>query len=320
MPCSRQYGISCVSAVRSPRWYRIWLHAIGSGSRAGRASSHARIVPAYVALDGSTLETRNSCSRGKPAIASPANRSAAPSPYISALSTCTIPSSMPRRSARFASSARAPLVGTFQVPWPTIGTSRPVAPNGWVITRSVTPSWQKILRHRGVLGGQPRLADERPLHADTGIAPAHRTFALRVVRHAVLVVHDRVVVEREKAVAEARGDEELPVVTVGEVEAFPPQVRRRLAPQVDDDVPDASVQALHELGHAKVVMQPADHVARRPRARVLREVHFESERGVFRIGPRLLEEAAVVFEHVGDEHARVGERRRKDLDHVGFAF
>src|ERR1700676_4029536 len=153
-------------------------------------ASHARIVPSYVAFDGNTLETRNSCSRGSPAIASPTSRSAAPSPYISALSTCTVPSSMPRRSARFASSAPGPRVGTFHVPWPTSGTARPVVPNGRTITRSVTSSWQELQRHGGVFRGQPRFAVQRPLHADPRIAPAHRAFARRVVRDAVLVIHD----------------------------------------------------------------------------------------------------------------------------------
>src|SRR5947209_18907971 len=115
---------------------------------------------------------------------------------------CTMPSSTPRRSARFASSAPAPRSGVFHVPWPMIGTSRPVGPNGRAITRSVTSSWEKVRRHGRVLRRQARLAGQRPLHADARVAPADRAFAGRVIRHAVLVVHDDVVLVRAEAVAE----------------------------------------------------------------------------------------------------------------------
>src|ERR1700733_2210619 len=280
------------------------------------APSHARIVPSYVAFDGSTFDTRNNCSRGRPAIASPTSRSDSPSPYISAVSTCTMPSSMPRRSARFASSARAPRSGMFQVPWPMTGTSRPVLPNGRTIMPTRTPSGQEILRDGGVLGRKPRLAHQRPRNADARVAPAHGALGRCVVRHAVLVVDDDLVVEREGAVAKARRYVQLLVVAIGEHEALPLQVRRRLAPQVDDRVPNSSLQALHELGHPEVVVQPAEHVARRPRARVLREALVEAGRGVFGVGPRLLEKTAIVFEDVGNEHARLGELRRENLDHA----
>ena len=81
--------------------------------------SQAAIVPAREALLGSTFETRNTSSR-RPAMASATIFSAAPSPYISAVSMWVMPSSIPRRRAATASAWSA--CSRFHVPWPTTGT------------------------------------------------------------------------------------------------------------------------------------------------------------------------------------------------------
>src|ERR1700681_2407925 len=151
---------------------------------------------------------------------------------------CTMPSSMPRRNARFAASARAPRSGTFQVPWPTIGTSRSSGPKRRAITRRVTPSWQIVWRHGRVFGREARFAVQRPGDPNARVAPRHAALGGGLVGDAVLVVDDGVVLEREKGVAEPHGHEQLLVVATRQLEAFPLQVGRRTAPQVDDRVPD----------------------------------------------------------------------------------
>src|SRR6185295_16858206 len=82
------------------------------------------MVPRREALLGNTFETRNSFSRGSPAMASAMTSSA--SPYISAVSICVMPSSMPRRSAAIAL-LRSPR-SRYQVPCPMTETLGPPLP------------------------------------------------------------------------------------------------------------------------------------------------------------------------------------------------
>ena len=117
-------------------------------------------------------------------------------------------------------------------------------------------------------------------------------------------MHERLV-ERKKAVAETSGDEQLAVIARAQLEALPEEIRRRFATQVDDDVEDTAVQALHEFRHVKIVVQPAHDVARRARGRVLRPLGRQTELGVLRCRPRLFEKPARVVVHVGNEEPRV---------------
>src|SRR4051794_10155660 len=92
------------------------------------------MVPRREALLGSTFETRKSFSRGRPAIATAITGSA--SPYISAVSICVMPSSMPRRSAATAL-LRSPR-SMYQVPCPMTATSGPLTPNFFCFTVAST--------------------------------------------------------------------------------------------------------------------------------------------------------------------------------------
>src|SRR5262249_3038449 len=130
-----------------------------------------------------TFETTNTSWR-RPAIAAPTSSSA--SPYISAVSTCAMPRSRPRRSVSTA--AFRPADPTYHVPWPITGTSRPLAPNG---RRSTAGSLRRPLGLR-----------TRPLeHLD------HRPIERRNVvglptRHEVAVDHDLLVHPLRTRVAE----------------------------------------------------------------------------------------------------------------------
>jgi len=129
-------------------------------------------------------------------------------------------------------------------------------------------------------------------------------------------MHQNAVVEGQKSVSESRRNEKLAVVGRRQQEALPLQVGRRLRPQIHDRIEDPAVQALHQFGHAKIVVQPANDVARRPRRGILfpfadRQMTF----AVLGLGPDFLKIAAVVVKHVGHEYLRVGELRRVSGDH-----
>src|SRR3954463_15337359 len=71
------------------------------------------------------------------------------SPYISAVSMCVMPASMPRRSAAMAS-ARFP--SRFQVPWPMIGRFLPVEPKRrCCMRRYYAATWLSALRLQAVM-------------------------------------------------------------------------------------------------------------------------------------------------------------------------
>ena len=59
---------------------------------------------------------------------------------------------------------------------------------------------------------------------------------------------------RKEAVREAFWYIDLPAVCVGEVEALPLEERRRIFAHIRDHVEDASLEALHELGHALIAV------------------------------------------------------------------
>src|SRR5882757_8796667 len=82
------------------------------------------MVPRLEALLGSTFETRKTSSR-RPAIAVPISVSAAPDPYISAVSTWVMPRSSPRRSDAIAAAGPS---SERHDPCPTAATRRPVEP------------------------------------------------------------------------------------------------------------------------------------------------------------------------------------------------
>src|SRR6202453_2753172 len=105
------------------------------------------MVPRFEAWLGSTLDTRNTSSR-RPSMALAMIRSAAPEPYISAVSICVIPRSSPRRMAAMASSAEDS--SDRHDPWPTRGISRRVVPKGRRGAFTVTvraPSLAEALGH-----------------------------------------------------------------------------------------------------------------------------------------------------------------------------
>src|SRR3989441_4354834 len=139
--------------------------------------SHALIVPAYDALDGNTLVTTKSDSRGYPLIAWATIRSAPPSPYISAVSMWVRPRSRPRRSAATSSRSARRLSPMCQVPCPTTGTSTPVAPKRRLITGAAASSRAPSRRGRDARGdGSARVAhagDQEP-ERDTGGGHRHR--------------------------------------------------------------------------------------------------------------------------------------------------
>src|ERR1700712_3244454 len=113
------------------------------------------MVPRRDALLGNTFETRKRSSRVPAAIASAITGSA--SPYISAVSICVMPSSMPRRNA-----ATAPLRSPrsmYQVPCPMTATSGPPLPNFFCFKIASTSAdadqtraaieWQRVLDRQG---------------------------------------------------------------------------------------------------------------------------------------------------------------------------
>ena len=96
------------------------------GAQPGERALAGVRVPEREALCGRTFDTRKTSSR-RPAMASPMNSSAAPEPYISAVSIWSMPRSRPRRKAAIAAARGA--CSKFQVPIPITATSRPVGPN-----------------------------------------------------------------------------------------------------------------------------------------------------------------------------------------------
>jgi hypothetical protein len=111
--------------MRAPPVQEIAVEAVrpepGERALAGRDGALARGVVRQDLRDQEDLVA-------PPEMASPTSSSAAPEPYISAVSMCVAPRSSPRRRAATASARGAS--SRFQVPWPTTATGRFVVPKG----------------------------------------------------------------------------------------------------------------------------------------------------------------------------------------------
>src|SRR5882724_7406418 len=120
------------------------------------------MVPRLEALLGSTFETRKTSSR-RPAIAAPMSVSAAPAPYISAVSMWVMPRSIPRR--RDAITAAASASSARHDPWPTAATRRPVEP------KSRSETFLFIVHSSGHCAWDSSRSDcEAPRHAQRRLA------------------------------------------------------------------------------------------------------------------------------------------------------
>ena len=86
--------------------------------------------------------------------------------------------------------------------------------------------------------------------------------------------------EDAEAVGKPRRDEELAVALVVELEPLPLPIRRRVAAQVDGDVPDPPAKAAHELGlpGARLEMKAAQDPAAGARVVVLDELAVDARR------------------------------------------
>src|SRR5829696_5285972 len=171
------------------------------------------MVPRREALLGSTFETRNSFSRGKPTMASAITSSA--SPYISAVSIWVMPVSMPRRSAARAA-LRSPR-SRYQVPCPITDTSGFLLPNFFcfkITSTSDDADQTAAMQRKRVLCRQTAqpIAEARYLGAIRSAGRRNQPIAdAGSLRHAVAAV--------ARMVAEPAGDQHIDLALDQLVEA-----------------------------------------------------------------------------------------------------